>query len=57
MTMSSSLRFGVATASLGMNAIHTLETKFAALQKAGISYTELGFGAYVEWVRTELPDL
>jgi len=55
--MSSSLRFGVATASLGMNAIHTLETKFAALQKAGISYTELGFGAYVEWVRTELPDL
>jgi hypothetical protein len=53
----SGLRFGVATASLGMNEIHTLDEKFRALQKAGITFTELGFGAYVSWVREQLPNL
>lgn len=49
--------FGVAAASLGMHANHTLHNKFDALQKAGIRYAELGFGGYMAWVRSELPDL
>ncbi|AAW44929.1 hypothetical protein CNBL0420 [Cryptococcus deneoformans B-3501A] len=53
----SGLRFGVATASLGMNSIHDIYKKFEALQKAGFKYVEVGFGAYMEWVRSELPDL
>lgn len=53
----SDLRFGVATASLGMNSIHDIYKKFEALQKAGFKYVEVGFGAYMEWVRSELPDL
>ncbi|AFR98803.1 3-dehydroshikimate dehydratase [Cryptococcus neoformans C23] len=53
----SDLRFGVATASLGMNSIHDIYNKFGALQKAGFKYVEVGFGAYMEWVRSELPDL
>ncbi|ODN81782.1 hypothetical protein L202_02155 [Cryptococcus amylolentus CBS 6039] len=53
----SGLRWGVATASLGMNPIHDICTKFDALQKAGFTYTEVGFGEYVAWVRSELPNL
>lgn len=48
---------GVATASLGMCATHTLERKFAALQAAGWKYTELSFADYVAWVRSQQPDL
>jgi hypothetical protein len=51
------LRFGVATASLGLAATHTLESKFQALQDAGIKYCELGFGAYMAWVREQVPGL
>jgi sugar phosphate isomerase/epimerase len=50
-------RFGVATASLGMAAVHTLELKFAALQKFGFTCCELGFGEYVAWVRRQCPHL
>ncbi|EON68432.1 hypothetical protein W97_07756 [Coniosporium apollinis CBS 100218] len=50
-------RFGVATASLGMAALHTLELKFAALQKSGFTCCELGFGEYVAWVRRRCPHL
>jgi sugar phosphate isomerase/epimerase len=50
-------RFGVATASLGMAASHTLELKLAALQKSGFTCCELGFGEYVAWVRRQCPDL
>jgi hypothetical protein len=51
------LRFGVATASLGLSDSHTLEQKFKALQDAGIQYCELGFGSYMAWVRARCPDL
>ncbi|TYJ58570.1 hypothetical protein B9479_000780 [Cryptococcus floricola] len=51
----SGLRWGVATASLGMNPIHDICTN--ALQKAGFAYTEVDFGEYVAWVRSELPNL
>lgn len=50
-------RFGVATASLGMHPSHTMERKFAAMQQAGIKYTEIGFAGYMEWVRSMVPDL
>ena len=50
-------RLGVATASLGMNAIHTLETRFAALRKAGFAFCEVGFGDYIAWVRSQSPHL
>lgn len=48
---------GVAIASLGMAPCHTLESKFAALQSADLKYTEMCFGEYIKWVRSELPDL
>lgn len=48
---------GIATASLGMCATHTLERKFAALQANGWKYTEIGFGDYVTWVRSRRPNL
>lgn len=51
------LRFGVATASLGLLDSHTLENKFKALQDAGFQYCELGFGAYMSWVRERVPGL
>lgn len=51
------LRFGVATASLGLLESHTLDQKFQALQDAGIEYCELGFGAYMSWVRARCPNL
>jgi hypothetical protein len=51
------LRFGVATASLGLAATHTLESKLAALQNAGIRYCEVGFGSYMAWVREQIPGL
>jgi hypothetical protein len=51
------LRFGVATASLGLLDSHTLESKFKALQDAGIQYCELGFGTYMSWVRERVPGL
>ncbi|WWC88881.1 uncharacterized protein L201_003796 [Kwoniella dendrophila CBS 6074] len=52
-----SYRFGVAAASLGMHPSHTLEAKFAALQKSGFEYTEVGFAGYMDWLRQECPDL
>lgn len=51
------LRFGVATASLGLHENHTLDQKLRALQEAGIKYIELGFGSYMSWVREQLPEL
>lgn len=48
---------GVATASLGMAPSATLDRKFAALQKAGFVTCELGFSAYVDWVRARRPQL
>lgn len=51
------IRFGIATASLGMASSHTLVSKFQAMQKAGFRYAELGFGAYMSWVREQVPDL
>lgn len=51
------LKFGVATASLGLDDAHTLEMKFQALQKAGFKYCELGFGSYMAWVREKVPKL
>lgn len=53
----SAFRFGVATASLGFAASHTLEAKLKALQTAGFKYCELGFGEYVAWVRSVRPDV
>jgi hypothetical protein len=53
----SSVKVSFATASLGMNKIHTLEKKFAALQESGYKYVELGFGNYMEWVRQQEPQL
>ncbi|KAL7418290.1 hypothetical protein Q5752_006746 [Cryptotrichosporon argae] len=50
-------RFGIATASLGFHAEHTLERKFAAIQQAGFQYAGLGFENYVDWVRQHHPDL
>jgi len=50
-------QIGVATASLGMAASHTLGAKFAALQAAGFTYCALGFAEYMTWVRSEIPDL
>ncbi|WRT69336.1 uncharacterized protein IL334_006320 [Kwoniella shivajii] len=52
-----SLQYGVATASLGFSSKFTLEDKFAAIQKAGFKFVELGFSGYVEWVRQKLPNL
>ncbi|WRT68156.1 uncharacterized protein IL334_005131 [Kwoniella shivajii] len=52
-----SLRFGVASASLGMAKCHTLELKLAALKKAGYRFAEVGFGDYVAWVRSRRPEL
>ncbi|OCF41148.1 3-dehydroshikimate dehydratase [Kwoniella heveanensis CBS 569] len=52
-----SFRFGVAAASLGMHPSHTLVDKFAALQKAGFKYVEVGFAGYMDWLRQELPEL
>jgi hypothetical protein len=51
------VRFGVATASLGMSPTHTLEDKFKALQTAGFNYTELGFEGFLNWVKQQVPDL
>ncbi|GFZ52285.1 hypothetical protein JCM24511_10058 [Saitozyma sp. JCM 24511] len=51
------VRFGVATASLGMSPTHTLEDKFKALQAAGFNYTELGFEGFLNWVKQQVPDL
>jgi sugar phosphate isomerase/epimerase len=51
------VRFGVATASLGMSPMHTLEDKFKALQDAGFNYTELGFEGFLNWVKQQVPDL
>lgn len=51
------LHFGIASASLGLNPIHTLENKFQALQKAGFKFCEVDFGSYMTWVRNQKPDL
>ncbi|WVF72588.1 hypothetical protein IAT40_007405 [Kwoniella sp. CBS 6097] len=50
-------RFGVASASLGFGASHTLDVKLAAIQKAGHKFAEIGFGDYVAWVRSRRPEL
>jgi hypothetical protein len=52
-----SITFGIATASLGMTDAQTLTSKFDAISKAGFKTCELGFGAYMEWVRQEVPNL
>lgn len=49
--------FGVAAASLGMQPQHTIEKKWEALQQAGFSHCEIGFGNYMEWVRQKTPEL
>lgn len=54
---STQLRWGIATASLGMHPNQTLEKKFHAVQKAGFSYCEIGMGGYIDWVYSEIPDL
>ncbi|KIR27124.1 hypothetical protein I309_04068 [Cryptococcus deuterogattii LA55] len=51
------LHFGIASSSLGLNPIHTFETKFQALQKAGFKFCEVDFGSYMTWVRDQRPDL
>ncbi|KAH8756212.1 xylose isomerase-like protein [Diaporthe sp. PMI_573] len=53
----SSFRWGFATASLSMQAKHTLEDKFHALQHAGFEYAELGMGGFIEWVRQQNSNL
>lgn len=47
------LHFGIASASLGLNPIHTFENKFQALQKAGFKFCEVDFGSYMTWVRDQ----
>lgn len=50
-------KWGFATPCLGFHENHTLERKFAAMQEAGWDHVELGFGNYVAWVRSRVPDL
>lgn len=48
--------FAVATASLGQNPVHTLESKFKALQQAGFTQTTLGAADFFGWIRQKHPD-
>ncbi|KAK8843513.1 hypothetical protein IAR55_007173 [Kwoniella newhampshirensis] len=52
-----SLPTGYATPCLGLNPAHTLEMKFRAMQEADFPMVELGFGNYVAWVRSKVPNL
>lgn len=51
------LKLGYASQCLGMHSNHTLELKFKAMADHGFKYVELGFGNYVNWVRSQVPDL
>ncbi|RSH87061.1 hypothetical protein EHS25_003550 [Saitozyma podzolica] len=50
-----SLPVGNCIQCLGSHANHTLELKFAALQRAGYTITEFSFAEYYRWVRARDP--
>ncbi|WVQ77669.1 hypothetical protein IAR50_007358 [Cryptococcus sp. DSM 104548] len=53
----SSLKFGVASALLGLHPSHKFDQKFQELQKAGFEYCEVLTADYIGWVREQRPGL
>jgi len=51
------LPFAFATPSLGMHPSHTLDIKIDSMEKAGYKNIELGFGDFMNWVRSQRHDL
>ncbi|ODO05015.1 hypothetical protein I350_05627 [Cryptococcus amylolentus CBS 6273] len=55
--LDSDLKFGVASALLGLHPSHTFDQKFEELQKAGFRYCEVLTADYIGWVRQQKPEL